>query len=432
MKKTIMDIFWSLPILSNEKKEKIYYGLRKLILKQNYQYEVSVEQYYREYVKQVLELPNIKNMGDYISISEENYKFKKNDPKLIAYYLPQFYPFKENDEWWGKGTTEWNNVSRSVPQYLGHYQPRLPGELGYYDLRLKENIVRQVELAKLYGIFAFCYYFYWFDGKRLLDRPLDLFLESKEIDFPFCLCWANENWTRRFESISGEVIMKQSTTVESYERFIFSLEKYLNDERYFSINGKKVLIVYQPAYIPNCKHVIDYWRRVCNEKGVGDIYIIAVKTPVDSIDYISLGFDALTEFQPRNVGMSDEIRVSPQNMKFFVESFYGNIFDYEKIITNKIYLQDTSDKLYKAVMPMWDNTPRRNNKGSIFHGSTPKLYQNWLSDVIKYTNEREGLDDKLVFINAWNEWGEGAYLEPDRRYGYAYLQATRNAIELNR
>lgn len=432
MKKTIMDIFWSLPILSNEKKEEIYYKLRKLILKQNYQYEVSVEQYYREYVKQVLELPNIKNMGDYISISEGNYKFKKNDPKLIAYYLPQFYPFKENDEWWGKGTTEWNNVSRSVPQYLGHYQPRLPGELGYYDLRLKENIVRQVELAKLYGIFAFCYYFYWFDGKRLLDRPLDLFLESKEINFPFCLCWANENWTRRFESISGEVIMKQSTTVESYERFIFSLEKYFNDERYFSINGKKVLIVYQPTYIPNCEYVIDYWRRVCNEKGIGDIYIIAVKTPVDSIDFISLGFDALTEFQPRNVGMSDEIRVSPKDMKFFVESFYGNIFDYEKIITNKIYLQDTSDKLYKAVMPMWDNTPRRNNKGSIFHGSTPQLYQNWLSNVIKYTNEREDLDDKLVFINAWNEWGEGAYLEPDRRYGYAYLQATRNAIELNR
>ncbi len=381
------------------------------------------------YIQQILAIPS-KPGAEQVHISADCYKRQSGDPKLLAYYLPQFHPTEENDAWWGKGVTEWNNVSRAVPQYVGHYQPRLPGELGYYDLRLEENIARQIELAKMYGLYGFSFYFYWFDGKRLLDKPLDMFLRNKSLDFPFCLCWANESWTRRFDGSCGEVLMKQSETVESYVAFIESVLPYMRDQRYIRVAGRPVLTVYRPSFIPDCANTLLAWRRQCKASGIGDIYIIGVKEHTWEADLLKLGFDAQSEFHPGTLFKHCEDISS--TIDFARPDFGGMVLDYRDIVQNKKYFNHDHAKLYRAVMPMWDNTARRDNKGMIFEGSSPELYKSWLKDICREARKRPDLDDTFVFINAWNEWGEGAYLEPDRKYGYAYLEATRRAIEESR
>lgn len=378
------------------------------------------------YAKQVLELPEIIS-SDYCDLTGNPIVIAKEDPKLVAYYLTQFHPTEENDKWWGLGTTEWNNVSRAVPQFVGHYQPRLPGELGYYDLRIKENMIRQALLAKTYGISAFCFYYYWFDGRRLLEEPLDMFLNNKDIDIEFSLCWANENWTRRFDGTSSEILMNVGSTIESYKEFIHDIQKYLEDPRYMTIDGKKVIQIYRPSKIPKPGEVVSYWREISKLKYDKELYLVGVDEGNYYFDFHKYGFDAMTEFQPgSSVNKRKEIDVTDLLIR---KDFEGVIYDYKEITksASKKY-----NKMYKAVMPMWDNTPRRNNKGIIFQGATPKNYQEWLEKVINDTNNNNELDDKLVFINAWNEWGEGAYLEPDRKYGYAFLNATKNAIENTR
>jgi lipopolysaccharide biosynthesis protein len=380
------------------------------------------------YVRQILSIPLPSQ--EYVELASDTYERQPDDPMILAYYLPQYHPTQENDEWWGRGITEWHNVSRAVPQYAGHYQPRLPGELGYYDLRLKENIARQIELAKIHGIYGFAYYFYWFDNKRLLDKPLDAFLNDPQLDFPFCLCWANESWTRRFDGSSGEVIMYQNESVESYRAFIESVKPYFADKRYIRVNGRPVLIVYRPSFVPAAPNTLAYWRACCEEAGLGNPYIIAVKENTFDGDLLSMGFDAQSEFHPGTVfryckNITEEIN-------FVQEEFKGLVLDYADLVKNKKYMNFQARKLFRAVMPMWDNTPRRNNTAMIYEGSSPALYKEWLIDVLRETHSRGDLDAPFVFVNAWNEWGECAYLEPDRKYGYAYLKATRQAIEETR
>ena len=421
------DIFWKLPFLSEQEKEKMYYSLKGIMRSE----KIAIDQGERselleKYVSQILSNPVFQDEA-FKSITDVPYQRENDDPKIIAYYLSQMHPTPENDAWWGKGVTEWNNVSRAVPQFVGHYQPRLPGELGFYDLRLKENLARQMELAKMYGIYAFNWYYYWFDGKRLLQRPLDMYLDSKDIDFPFCLCWANESWTKGFFGSSKEVIMKQSHTVESYRQFIVDIAKYLKDSRYVEVNGKKLLTIYRPQDVPDCKNTLQYWREYCEKNGVGELYIVGCWTSYQSENFIAKGFDAISEFQPGAIlGYCDNIN---KKLPFINKEFAGAVYSYKEIVENKVYRKNFSkEKMYHSVMPMWDNTPRRNNRGNlIYHGSTPALYQQWLEDVIKFTKE-SNLADDLIFVNAWNEWGEGAYLEPDKRYGYAYLEATLNAM----
>ena len=353
---------------------------------------------------------------------------RKSDVTLVAYYLTQFHPNHYNDEWWGRGTTEWNNVDQAVPQFVGHYQPRRPGELGYYDLRVDDVMARQVEIAKNYGVGAFCFYYYWFNGKRLLEYPLNKFLNNQSLDMPFFYCWANENWTKRFSGTNADVLMAIEPTVESYQSFIEDVLADFKDCRYYRIDGRPVLSVYRPSMVPDTERVLRYWRKKAQEELGTNLYVIAIQERDTTTDWVAQGYDAESEFQPKQVEHS--CKNITKDVRPLRTDFGGNVYDYKDLVENGRYnsSKNRSGKVYPAVMPMWDNTARRNHRGTIFHGSTPDLFRTWLADVISGVVGNPALDDRIVFINAWNEWGEGAYLEPDRFFGYAYLDAVWRAL----
>lgn len=403
--------------------KKIYY--KKISNKEllNTTLSASVE---RQFVEQIMESPQKNDLGYYCKLTENPYTREEGDCKIIAYYLTQFHPDKHNEEWWGKGVTEWNNVCRAVPQFVGHYQPRLPGELGFYDLRIIDNMKRQIELAQMYGVYGFSYYYYWFDGERLLEKPLEMFLEHKELEFPFCLCWANENWTKKFDGTNEGILMEQPKTYDSYCKVIEDMARFLKDSRYIEVNGKKVVTIYRPSLMINPKKVLLYWRTYCTKHNIGELYIIAVKENMVDIDWLAEGFDALSEFHPGT--LYTNCRKINDELSFIRKDFGGEVYSYPDIVHRKKYFNYNLPKLYRAIMPMWDNTARRDNNGMIFHGATPLLYKRWLKDLLEEVNSRTDIDDKMIFVNAWNEWGEGAYLEPDKCHGYAYLEATKEAL----
>jgi lipopolysaccharide biosynthesis protein len=343
--------------------------------------------------------------------------------KLIAFYLPQYHPTPENDRSWGKGFTDWVNVTRAKPQYLGHYQPHIPDELGFYDLRLIEVQKRQVELAKHYGVYGFCYYYYWFAGKSLLDLPLRRLLEHQELDMPFCICWANENWTRRWDGQEHEVIIAQDESPKSAFKLIESVEDFLRDRRYIRISGMPLFIVYRPDIIPSVKEVVSKWRAFCAERGIGAIYLVGAKT-FGLEDPTQLGFDAAVEFPPHGVHASNVTwRTKVLNRKF-----EGYILSYEDTVRQAKLLTAPGCPTFRTVMPGWDNTARRGKNAFVFAGSSPELYGDWLDAACDWTTKYIEPSKWLVFVNAWNEWAEGAHLEPDKRYGYAYLNATATML----
>jgi len=379
----------------------------------------------KEYIFNILQLPSSKS-DEFVGYIEHNSLIERK-AKIVAYYLPQFHPTEKNDLWWGKGTTEWNNVSKAVPQYPGHIQPKLPGELGFYDLRIPAVMDRQIQLAKNYGIDVFSFYYYWFDGERILEKPLDMFIENKQFDIEFCLCWANENWTKRFSGTNTDILMKMSETEESYKKFIHDALSYLKDQRYYMINDKLVLVIYRPSLIPNHKEVLSYWRDVVYAELDKELYIIASSESRIDIDWTKFGFDAMSQFQPN--ALSNDIKEITSKINPIRKDFSGTIYDYEDIVINQKYgFKNSTEKKYPAVMPRWDNTARRDYKGIIYHGSSPILYKRWLKRAIEYANNNKSLDIPMIFINAWNEWGEGAYLEPDKEYGYAFLEATWQSV----
>jgi hypothetical protein len=354
-------------------------------------------------------------------------KFSDRGLRSIAFYLPQFHPIPENNEWWDAGFTEWRNVSKAEPNYEGHYQPRIPADLGYYDLRVSDVMRTQVELAMKYGIEGFCFYYYWFDGKRLLERPLENYLNSPDIDFPFCVCWANENWTRRWDGREQEVLISQNHSGEDDRAVIKDLIRYFNDKRYIRIDGKPLMLVYQVDYFPDFLKTSQIWREVCREEDVGEIYIAMVET----FEFINkkfhprdYGCDASVEFPPHGMAKSSE------NEKFNVrDDFVGTIADYAGTAINALTRESPDYVRFRGVIPGWDNTARRGNRSYIFENSTPGLFQAWLETALRLTFEEQAGDERIVFINAWNEWAEGAYLEPDMRFGHAYLQAVKNAYD---
>ncbi len=420
MRKTLARVYWHLPLPMSIKNRIRDLFPRNIDLDEsNSVTHINSEKtsIYEEYIQQVLNTPIYRNK-DYCEYQEHSsYK----EVKLFAYYLTQYHPTEKNNLWWGKGTTEWTNVTKAVPQFLGHIQPRLPGDLGFYDLRLKDNIVEQVKIAKNYGISGFCFYFYWFNGERALEKPLDLFFNNKDIDIQYYLCWCNEDWTKRYNGINNEILLSVGKTEESYQRFIDDLMPYLDDKRYYCINGKKVITIYRPSLMPKPKATLQYWREQTRHFLGYDLYVIASQEAGIDIDWTKYGFDAISQFMPASI--NHKIKEENKQYNIIRSDFAGQIFNYKEIIDKRLYEQKQNSKVYPAVMPAWDNTPRRNNKGYIFTNSNPELFKRWVIDAIQYVNKNTALDDKLILINAWNEWGEGAYLEPDREYGYAYLEA---------
>ena len=345
--------------------------------------------------------------------------------KLIVFYLPQFHPIKENDRWWGKGFTDWINVVRAQPNFVGHYQPHLPADLGFYDLRLEDTRIAQAELAEQYGIYGFCYYHYWFNGKRLLERPFNEVLRSGKPDFPFCLCWANENWTRCWDGREEDVLMKQQCSLKDSRNFITALFKAFEDPRYIRVHDKPLLLVYRVDIIPNLREIVGLWRHECDKAGVGDLYLCFVESFGNiGKDPGPIGFDAAVEFPPHNQGYRYE-----ETLKMLNSGFCGEIFDWRRVARRLVNRGLPSHTLFRTVMPMWDNTPRKQESAHIYHGSSPERYEGWLREVVQQTRTLREEEERLVFINAWNEWGEGNHLEPDITHGHAYLKATLNALE---
>ena len=352
------------------------------------------------------------------------YKPLKPAPvRLVAFYLPQFHAIPENDMWWGEGFTEWTNVRPAKPLFEGHYQPHVPLDLGYYNLLERDVMSRQIDLAKTYGIEAFCFYYYWFSGTKLLEKPIQQLLFNRDLNMPFCLCWANENWTRRWDGLDNEILIQQQHSAEDDINFIQSVVAYMRDERYVRLEGKPLLLVYRPSLLPSAKDTAARWRIWCRENGIGEIYL-AYTQSFESSPPEALGFDAAIEFPPNNI--------SPTVITNTVTAEDGDfwVYDWKNLMERSYHYQRPDYTLFRSVCPMWDNTPRKKHRANVYVNNTPELYERWLKNAIEYTLKSfHPRDKRLIFINAWNEWGEGAHLEPDVKNGYAYLRATREALE---
>lgn len=358
---------------------------------------------------------------------------KAREKRLIAINLPQFHPFKENDEWWGKGFTEWTNVTNARPRFRGHYQPHLPTDTGFYDLRLPESRQMQADMAKEYGIYGFCYYHYWFNGHRLMEQPLNDMLRSGEPDFPFMLCWANENWARNWAGGFKDILIEQNYNKEDdIEHIRYLCMHYFSDKRYIRIDNRPVFAIYRPLKFPDINDTIKSWRVIAKQEFNLELYLIRVESPSDFGERKDLCFDASMDFQPivlRGFGKRKNV-FSKLNKIIFKNrlNFTSDIFLYKDYVNFQLSLPKPKYKIYPCVSPGWDNSPRRVGKPFMaFKGASPSLYKKWLLHTLRlfvpYSNE-----ENFVFINAWNEWAEGNHLEPDIKWGRGFLEATKEAI----
>lgn len=360
----------------------------------------------------------------------EDFSDKQTDVKMLAFYLPQYHTFPENDEWWGKGFTEWTNVRSGDARFEGHYQPRVPhSDIGYYDLTHIEVLRKQAILAKQHGIYGFCFYYYWFSGKRLMEKPVDMLLEHPEIDLPFCLCWANENWTRAWDGQNKNVLIAQDYSDEDDIKFMADLKKYIDDDRYIKINGKPLVMVYNPGQIPDCHKSFAKWREVAKELGIGDILIWTCQTSNNTADLLHITdcIDAEVEFPPHNMWM-DEATI--RNVDLNGKSAF--LFSYPKVVEEVIKrIKDSKAKkvpVHHGCMLAWDNAARRKDAWFTYCGFSLKSLYKWVAVIAEEARKDFSPEERFVFINAWNEWGEGTYLEPDEKYGYANINTVSKAL----
>jgi lipopolysaccharide biosynthesis protein len=347
--------------------------------------------------------------------------------KILSFYLPQFHPIPENDEWHGKGFTEWTKVKTSTPLFNEHYQQHVPhSDIGYYLLDSPAVLKKQAELMKVAGVHGQIFYHYWFSGKLILEEPARMLLANKDVDMPYCFCWANENWTKRWDGNDSEVLLSQNYSQEDAEAFIRYLVPFLKDSRYITIDGRPVLYIYRPSSIPNPDQYISTWNKVCAEHGIPPLYITAIMTrgATDPRDY---GMDGALErvLHDWTAGNAPEIRDTLH--KYWPVN--GSVLKYDDVAS--YYMDQTSSKdfeYFRSLVPAWDNTARYGSEAHIVHDSTPEKFQNWLESAISYTKENLPTDRQIVVINAWNEWAEGAHLEPDENFGYAYLNSVGRAL----
>ena len=356
----------------------------------------------------------------------------RSAPRLIAFYLPQYHPIPENNEWWGEGFTEWHNVKAARPLFAGHYQPHVPADLGYYDLREVQTRIAQAELAQQYGIEGFCYYHYWFNGKRLLEQPLQDLLASGQPDFPFCLCWANENWTRRWDGEDRQILMQQVYSESDDREHIRSLLPVFEDRRYIRVNGKPLFMVYRTQDMPDPGRTAGIWREEARKAGVGELYLCRVEGKYND-DPRDIGFDAALEFAPdwwnKGSQLKSDSGLLPSEDAGLKKVCANNyVHSYQSMVDTMMAKANPAYKWFRCVTPSWDNRARRKHGANIFVGSSPDRYKAWLRRAIENTNARLLGEERIVFLNAWNEWAEGCHLEPDEKYGHAWLEATREAV----
>lgn len=344
--------------------------------------------------------------------------------KLLAYFLPQFHTFPENEEWWGSGFTEWTNIARGTPRFQGHYQPRIPRDLGFYELSDVSVMQRQIAMAKGAGLFGFIFYFYWFDAKRLMQKPLDLFLKHKELDFPFCLMWANENWTRSWDGMNEDILIQQNYSEVHDASLIKEFLQYFRDPRYIRVGGRPLLMIYRPGVIPNAAAVLARLRRLFVEIGKENPILI-MALGFGDYDPFKYGLDGAIEFPPHK--LADSLPHINNELTLFDPDFEGQVVDYNAVVSASVSEPPPHFPLIKTAFPSWDNDARRQGRGMVVHGSTPASYQAWLEELIAYASHRPFMGESFVCINSWNEWAEGAYLEPDIHFGSAYLNATARA-----
>ncbi len=370
--------------------------------------------------------------------------------KIISFYLPQYHPIPENDAWWGKGFTEWVSVAAARPRFKGHHQPQIPADLGFYDLRLEETRIAQAALAAEYGISAFCYYHYWFNGKLLLDRPFNEVLQSGKPDFPFCLCWANESWTRAWDGLEKEILIKQEYGARDRIEHIHWLCKAFKDPRYIKVNNRPLLLIYRTDTIPDLKERIHDWRRVAKEQGFNDLYLCAVRSNFSQMSepsMIEAGFDAIVEFQPfsknfprRSLRVLFKLAVNHYinkmitglNLRLRIPLLNeNNILCYGKLADKAMAIPHPSDhRKFPCVTPSWDNSARK-NIAQIIQNDDPRKFSDWILNAFQRV-EKYDEDEKIIFINAWNEWAEGCHLEPDVKNGRRFLEAVRQAIDIHK
>ena len=356
------------------------------------------------------------------------------DLKALAVYLPQFHPIVENDEWWGKGFTEWTNVTKAQQLFSGHYQPRLPADLGFCDLRLPETRQAQADLARQYGIDGFCYYHYWFEGRRLIERPFNEVLASGKPDFPFCLCWANETWSRRWLGEEQEVLMKQGYSMADHERHAAWLAQAFDDQRYVRVAGRPVFLIYRPLDIPELQLALDVYRQTVSRLIGVDPYLVGVDSHKPGMDLRTAGFDASMNFTPQ-LGFVPNALDDRFSKKRLLRNFRQGIWNSRPTVANYGQSSDemwrrrpTHDGWFPSVFVGWDNTARRGQRGVVMLDDGPDAFAKNVRRALGLLQSRPQ-GEQILFVNAWNEWAEGNHLEPDQRHGHGYLKALQQELQ---
>ena len=375
----------------------------------------------------------------------------ENLVKLVALYFPQLHAIPENDEWWGKGFTDWVNVRKARQLFTGHFQPRVPLDDRYYDQSQMETLKWQIGLAKKYGVHGFCHYHYWFDGKQLLETPTNMMLESKELDFPFCLAWANETWSRRWDGQDHHILQEQTHRPEKslWERHFNYLFRAWSDERAIKIDGKPVFLIYRPHRIEKIDEMFAFWRDLALQRGLPGLFFVAMKQYEYPMPEILKHFDASMHFQPFEALYSPDyqsaavltadlpiraLRKLPESIKVILRAVRDKYFptrtfyDYETVWKQILKIErDGNIPTFPGAFVDWDNTARYGNRARLFRGASPERFAYWFRQLVQITATRPATE-QMIFLNAWNEWAEGTYLEPDTRHGYRYLEAVREAL----
>lgn len=377
--------------------------------------------------------------------------------RFIAFYLPQYHPTPQNDAWWGKGFTEWTNVAKAKPLFKGHYQPHIPADLGFYDLRMPLIREQQVELAREAGIEGFCYWHYWFGkNKQILERPFNEVLISGQPDFPFCLGWANESWSSKSwtnqKSFSKDcLLLEQTYDVDDYIKHFYYLLPAFKDKRYITVDGKPLFYVYRPLNIPNIREFIDLWNCLALKNGLCGIHFVAMTA---NVSYRDIGKVGIGKVRFPNTNKSNqyynyllqngfdavnsrgnaraEILLSGK-LRSFIRMGLNSVLHInvlkrynQKEINKKLFVEeDKWENVYPTIMPCWDRSPRSGREATIYTNSTPKVFEDCVKDVINIVKDKE-VEHQIVFIQSWNEWGEGNYMEPDLKYGKGYIYALKN------